>query len=222
MYNIKALEEDWKRYSRRKKRPWYVLFILLIIMIFVIMWFSLSGIKFDFGIPSEKHQEHVVSTHQEKIYLDGSLQGLEEKKNRQPVDAPMETPNVIENNLNTSAGMSPKPIKKLHIEVVEAGRDSQSLKDVAKRFRLGHDTDDSLFLAKSYYKRKNYKKAEYWALQTNKINNNIEDSWLIFVKSKVKQGHRNEAIRILNNYINRTRSVEAKVLLEKIKTGKRI
>jgi len=222
MYNIKALEEDWKRYSRKKKRPWYVLSILLIIMIFAVMWFSLSGIKFDFGILSEKHQEHVVSTHKEKIYLDEPLQGLEEKKKRQPVDAPMEIPNVIENNLNTSAGMSPKPIKKLHIEVVEAGRDSQSLKDVAKRFRLGHDTDDSLFLAKSYYKRKNYKKAEYWALQTNKINNNIEDSWLIFVKSKVKQGHRNEAIRILNNYINRTRSVEAKVLLEKIKTGKRI
>jgi len=36
--------------------------------------------------------------------------------------------------------------------------------------------DDSLFLASNYYKKGAYKKAVYWALQTNKIDKNIEET----------------------------------------------
>ena len=111
-----------------------------------------------------------------------------------------------------------EPRKKMHLDIIETTSVS-AYKDVAKRFHQSHDTDDSLFLAKSYYRKGNYKKAEYWALQTNKVNDNIEESWLIFVSSKVKLGHKNEAIRILTTYIKRSNSAEARSLLYKIKKG---
>ena len=111
-----------------------------------------------------------------------------------------------------------EPKVKMHLNIIETTSLS-AYKDVAKRFNQSHDTDDSLFLAKSYYRKGNYKKAEYWALQTNKVNENIEESWLIFAKSKVKLGRKNEAIRILTVYIKKSNSVEAKSLLDKIKKG---
>ena len=106
----------------------------------------------------------------------------------------------------------------MHLNIVETSSVS-AYKDVAKRFKQTHDTDDSLFLARSYYRKGNYKKAEYWSLQTNKINRNIEESWLIFAKSKVKLGRKNEAIDILTKYIKKSNSAEGKSLLNKIKKG---
>jgi tetratricopeptide (TPR) repeat protein len=112
-----------------------------------------------------------------------------------------------------------RPRKKMHLNIIETSSVS-AYKDVAERFRQSHEVDDSLFLAKAYFRKGNYKKAEYWALQTNKVNENIEESWLIFAKSKVKQGKRNEAIRVLTAYVKRSKSQQAKHLLEKIKEGK--
>jgi hypothetical protein len=109
-----------------------------------------------------------------------------------------------------------KPRKKMHLNIVESSSVS-AYRDVEKRFYQSHDTDDSLFLAKSYFRKGNYKKSEYWALQTNKVSSNIEESWIIFVKSKVKLGHKNEAIQILNNYVKRSNSHSARNLLYKLK-----
>ena len=109
-----------------------------------------------------------------------------------------------------------KPRKKMHLNIIETSSVS-AYKDVEKRFYQSHDIDDSLFLAKSYFRKGKFKKSEYWALQTNKINSNIEDSWIIFAKSKVKLGRKNEAILILSNYVKRSNSRLASSLLSKLK-----
>lgn len=109
-----------------------------------------------------------------------------------------------------------KPHKKMHLNIIKSSSIS-SYKEVEKRFNQFQDVDDSLFLAKSYYAKKSYKKSEYWALKTNKINNSIEESWLIFAKSKVQLGYKNEAIDILLKYIQQYNSIEAKKLLLKLK-----
>jgi len=108
------------------------------------------------------------------------------------------------------------PRKKMHLNIIKSSTVS-AYKDVEKRFYQSHDTDDSLFLAKSYYRKGNYKKSEYWSLQTNKINSNIEESWMIFIKSKIKLGHKNQAIRILTNYAKKSNSSVAWNLLLKLK-----
>ena len=106
--------------------------------------------------------------------------------------------------------------KKIDLNIVESSSIS-AYEDVEKRFRQTFDTDDSLFLAKSYFRKGQYSQAEFWALETNKINPNIEESWLIFVKSKAKLGQKNEAIRILTSYAKKSNSSRAWNLLLKLK-----
>lgn len=108
------------------------------------------------------------------------------------------------------------PAKKVHINIIEIA-DVVAYKDIEDRFYETREIEDSLFLARSYFNKGNYKKAEYWALQTNKVDDSIEESWLIFAKSKLKLGYKNEAIKILELYLKKYDSREAGRLLEKLK-----
>jgi len=106
--------------------------------------------------------------------------------------------------------------KKIKLKIIETTSVS-AYKDVEKRFKLSHDVDDALFLARGYYRHGNYKKAEYWALQANKIDNTREDSWLIFIKSKYNMGQKSEAKHILQSYVRKSGSVAARKLMSKLK-----
>ena len=88
--------------------------------------------------------------------------------------------------------------------------------DVILRFYESKDPNDSLFLATSYYEQNDYAKAFYWAIETNRITEDIEDSWIIMAKSKARMGDRNEALRILKAYIAKKDSKEASNLLERM------
>jgi len=107
----------------------------------------------------------------------------------------------------------PKVVRKTHLNIIESSS-PQAYQDVENRFKKSHDVDDSLFLASNYYKKGAYKKAVYWALQTNKIDQNIEESWIILAKSKIKQGQTNRAIGILMQYIHQSNSLKAQKLLD--------
>jgi tetratricopeptide (TPR) repeat protein len=94
------------------------------------------------------------------------------------------------------------------------------INDVIKRFQKNNNPALSLFVAKKYYELGNYKEAYNYALATNKINNHIEDSWLIFAKSLVKLGKKERALTILREYIKFSNSANAQVLLDEIQQGK--
>ncbi len=108
--------------------------------------------------------------------------------------------------------------KKVHLNIIETSSVS-AYEDVEKRFHQSHDIDDALFLARSYYKKGNYDKSESWAYEVNKIDNNLEEGLLIFIKSKFKLKRKNDALSILNNYLKKSNSVEAKNLLNKIENN---
>jgi len=108
-----------------------------------------------------------------------------------------------------------KPHKKMHLNIIKTANAS-AYDEVEKRFNQFRDPDDALFLARMYYKKGAYTKSESWALKTNKIDQNIEESWIIFAKSKIKQGNLDEARAILFKYIRQSSSQEAKTLLQKI------
>ncbi len=94
------------------------------------------------------------------------------------------------------------------------------IQHVIKRFKKSNNPALSLFIAKKYYDLQNYKEAYNYALITNDINNEIEESWIIFAKSLVKLAKKDKAIKMLQKYINNTDSQAAKLLLNKIKSGK--
>ena len=240
MYDIKPLEKEWKEYKKKKRKPWFV----LIFSIFIILLISFSFLNYkeiDFLKFNNKNKVEIVTDHPTAVLIDKALTTLETKKPKvSEVSQITETKPMTVTSENGSMEIVEdlpiaedvktikeprvktetveKPRKKMHLNIIETSSVS-AYKDVAKRFKQTHDTDDSLFLARSYYRKGNYKKAEYWALQTNKINGNIEESWLIFAKSKVKLGRKNEAIDILTKYIKKSNSAEAQGLLNKIKKG---
>ena len=244
MYDIKPLEEEWNRYNKKKRKPWYLLglgIIVSTIIFFVIFKFNIM----DSFKSSDQNKSVETFSKAEKgrsssILMDKSLATLELEKSKKNViaktleikpttitsyDDPMgnselyvKEKKIKKPRIKSKVKMVQKPHKKMHLNIIETTSVS-AYKDVEKRFYASHDTDDSLFLAKSYYSKGLYKKAEHWALETNKVNGNIEESWLIFTKSKVKLGHKNEAIRLLMSYIKRSNSKKARRLLYKIQKG---
>ena len=93
------------------------------------------------------------------------------------------------------------------------------LNSVINRFEKLRNPALSLFIAKKYYAQGNYHEAYNYALETNRLNPEIEESILIFSRSLVKLGKKEEAITTLKAYLNKANSTEASVLLDKIEKG---
>jgi len=119
-----------------------------------------------------------------------------------------------------------KKIKNKYEDILvpkEAKVDIQEREKVAEleeKFKISQNPEDSLAIAKFYYQKGNYKKAENWAVNTNNLDGDIEESWLIFAKARAKQGFRVDAIKVLQSYYDETNSKKAKDLLVKIRFGK--
>ncbi|NPA50726.1 MAG: hypothetical protein GXO02_03750 [Epsilonproteobacteria bacterium] len=96
----------------------------------------------------------------------------------------------------------------------------EAIKEIEDRFDISKDPKDALFLAKYYYKKKNYAKAEEWAIKANNIDSNNEDTWIIFAKSRAKLGNRVDAIKALQMFYEMHPSFRLKELLDKLRRGK--
>jgi len=92
------------------------------------------------------------------------------------------------------------------------------IETIKKKFIKTKKPREAMLLAKAYYAKKEYSKSEEWALRANKLNNKLDESWLLFAQSKVKLGKRHEALQILVSYYQKSHSPKAKLLIEKIKT----
>ena len=88
-----------------------------------------------------------------------------------------------------------------------------------EKFSKSKSPRDALLVAKTYYKNAEYVESEKWSLTANKLNNSLEESWLLFAKSKAKLGKKKEALKILVSYHKKSHSVKAKRLIGKIRTG---
>ncbi len=98
-------------------------------------------------------------------------------------------------------------------------QEKDDLKDVIRRFKKNKNPALSLFIAKRYYADGKYQKSYNYALMTNEIDKNIEESWIIFAKSLVKLGQHELASNTLKSYLKTTKSSAADVLLRKIEGG---
>ncbi len=104
--------------------------------------------------------------------------------------------------------------------LIQRQETQSDIEHVIKRFHKNNNPALSLFVAKKYYKLGDYKQSYNYALLTNQINANIEQSWIIFVKSLVKLHKKEQAINILKSYIKHSKSTNAKILLDNIQSGK--
>ena len=228
MYDIKPLEDDWKKYQFKKRKPWF-LFIIFFIFIFLMAFYVVDTMHkdnklFD-NIFSKSTNIRKVKTTITKILVNGSLQKLEIRnesntesifsKRTSDADLLVDIPILDVDNTKVDN----KNNAKVTIDIMKSTSIS-AYKDVENRFKQTNDIDDALFLAKSYYAKGNFEKSEYWAFEVNKLDSSVEESLFIFVKSKFKLGKKNEAISILNSYRKQNNSYDTSVLLEKLNNDK--
>ena len=109
-----------------------------------------------------------------------------------------------------------RPVSTITITKQDTAKDIQN---ILKRFKEDKNPALSLFLAKKYYELGEYEQASKYALITNKLNKEIEDSWLIFSKALVKMHHKDKAVNVLRQYIKSSHSANAMVLLHDIQSG---
>ncbi len=93
------------------------------------------------------------------------------------------------------------------------------IQDIIHRFKANKSPVLGLYLARYYYKMQQYEKAYNYALSTNNIDPNIEESWLIFASSLMKLSKKAQAVKTLKAYIKNSGSLNAKSLLDTIQNG---
>ena len=232
MYEIKPLEEDWKKYQNKKKKPYY---FALIVSVLLLTLFLLFNTKNDvFAAYINKSDNTSADASNSKNYLstrdtlvNEGLKRLETlnipiKSSVEEVDTLNETlvdiP-VLDLKQESNIQVNDTNREKVHLNIIETSSVT-AYEDVEKRFLQSNDIDDALFLARSYYKKGNYQKSESWAYEVNKLDSNLEEGLFIFIKSKVKLGRKNDALSILSSYLKKTNSEKAKNLLYKIENNK--
>jgi hypothetical protein len=226
MYDILELENNWKKYKKSKRKPWYIFsFIGIIFLLLLYYMFNVINInninKYYGKIKSLVSVENNTVINENTFILYNPPLAKLDIENIEKKELLMKLP-ILDNQLLSTKSIEVPHIesnKKIFLDIVKTSSVS-AYKDVEKRFYNSHEIEDALFLAQSYYKKNNYTKAAFWALETNKLDNNIEDSIFIFVRSKVKLGQKNEGISILKAYIEKSNSIDAKNLLYKIENNK--
>ncbi|MDF1881889.1 hypothetical protein JHD50_11375 [Sulfurimonas sp. MAG313] len=128
-------------------------------------------------------------------------------------------PNYENNQITYTNKPDTKIIKKKNGLVINSNQNEADLKDVIRRFKKNKNPALGLFIAKRYYKLGRYQKSYNYALMTNEINKNIDESWILFSKSLVKLGQHELAMLTLKSYLKSNKSTQAKILLRKIESG---
>ncbi|HEY9190051.1 MAG TPA: CDC27 family protein [Sulfurovum sp.] len=242
MYDIRQLEAEWKKYRNKKLRVWYIALIVLVLLGIVVI-ISINSAKTDFTtvkgyfqsskdastVRQQSNSRAVLdeSGLQRTVLLDSPIEGLEvedrvievqESAERKSPGIVVDVP-ILDDDTGPIETGAAGGRKKVHLEIIES-TSASAYKDVENRFYKSEDINDALFLARTYYDSGNYKKAEQWALQANRLDESLEESLLLFVKSKVKLGNKNEGISILTSYLKRSNSEEAQKLLYQIENDK--
>ncbi len=102
---------------------------------------------------------------------------------------------------------------------IGSNQDAGDIQEVVARFKLNKKPALSLFIAKRYYAIRQFRDAYNYALITNELDPENEESWLIAAKSLVKLREKEKALHLLKEFIARSDSVRAKMVLAQIENG---
>jgi tetratricopeptide (TPR) repeat protein len=130
-----------------------------------------------------------------------------------------ESPTVYNEELTKSEPEPEAAKEEKNMLTITKQEDESDLKDIIRRFKNNKNPALSLFIAKRYYSAKQYQKSYNYALMTNEIDQNIDESWIVFSKSLVKLGQHELAINTLKAYLKTSKSTAAEALLRSIETG---
>jgi len=236
MINIKELERRWLKYKTKS-----FLLVGSIASIFGGLIYGGYYILFKLNFDQKSHIKVVTpkdinsSTtktkdsieREEELFLTPIIPIVEERDDKKiRADRGIKIKRVR----HTTEGLThrpPKP-KPTHLKVSSSHKSKQKLEIkissknymqiMKQKFAKNKNPRDAILIAKAYFNIGNYEKSKEWALRANSLDRYLEESWIIFAKSKQMLGQRDEALNILITYYKRSRSKRVKELIEKIKT----
>jgi len=243
MLNIPELEKRWLHYKIKSYLPISLIVLLLIVSgSLIYSFFPLSSAKKREQTPltqkvPQKREDKVITIpkkreiketlpdiaslnnkEKEKISpLSPSMHFIQKLKTVSQTDTIASPPTNKENRVANREIKPKAPKGKITIIKQDTKRDIQN---ILKRFEKEKNPALSLFLARKYYALGNYKAALKYALITNQLNKDIDESWIIFSKTLVKMHHKEKAINILRQYIQNSQSTNAAILLQNIQSGR--
>jgi hypothetical protein len=176
---------------------------------------------------SETKEAEIISNaveKEEKLILKPNLDFLENIKSSQ-ISNIVNEPSQHEDMITSTAEEKIINLNQIQQEVenksisITKHTSENELKDIIERFNKSKNVALGLFLAKHYYRVADFENAYNYSLLVNELDENIEDSWIIFASSQVKMGKSDQAIAVLEAYIKNKNSQKAKLLLADIKKG---
>jgi len=249
MYDIPELEKKWRKYKRKQRRKPIIIALTSILIlvgggVLVNTYLNNKNAKPDEKVAVNKTTQPQAKTETnvkkeepaiiiKKSTPNNSNPLINAKKETQEpgIDlskAEIVKPNVPDDEIRVIGFDNKKEkqaIENKYSDILIPKKSTQDIKvreeikDLEEQFKESQDPQDSLEIAKYYYKIKDYKKAETWAVNTNNLDGDLEESWLIFAKSRAKQGFRTDAIKVLQTFYDETNSQKAKSLLDKLRKG---
>ena len=247
MLNIHDLEKRWLRYKIKSFIPYIITIFLIFSIIGAYSFFTviktkkiveINNIKSTPLPTKQKKQKPIPKPLQKKTnqLKKQNLKNTKKKNDTLKLSPSMNFLTVIQDKKeqqqrkkqtikkpkqSIKQETKSRPIQKKQISTITIMKQdtTKDIQNILHRFQEERNPALSLFLAKKYYELGDYKKASNYALITNQLNKEIEDSWLIFAKSLVKRGKREKAIQLLRKYINKSHSTNAAILLNNIQSG---
>lgn len=132
------------------------------------------------------------------------------------------TKKVINKNITPpkSSDATTKVESKPSNNIIIETKEMNNIDVLIARFEATRNIVFANIISEEYYDKKDYDNSLKWALIANDINSKDERSWVMFGKSKAKQGKDDEAIHALQVFISHSpNSNNAKNLLETLKNG---
>ena len=134
-----------------------------------------------------------------------------------PDEEPLSEQNGISVPQDEVIDLESKPARKrVNIQVTSASNEESVLRE---QFLKTNNPTIALELAILNFRNNNFKEAIKWSLAANDIDNSLEESWIIFAKSKYKLKQSDDAVKALREYNKNLNKASINELINKIKSG---
>ena len=134
-----------------------------------------------------------------------------------PDEEPLTEQNGISVPQDEVIDLESKPARKrVNIQVTSASNEESVLRE---QFLKTNNPTIALELARLNFRNNNFKEAIKWSLAANDIDNSLEESWIIFAKSKYKLKQKDDAIKALNEYNKNLNKASINTLISKMRDG---
>ena len=237
MYDVELLEKEWKRYRMKRRLPWIGLLVLISASTTYILNREIIFQKLSQYFDDKNSTNITLIKEENNITLDNrsSEYNMSDELFNQKIDQelaqkdiPLLKPEEKKRPVMDIEFTQEKVHKRKYLNIVVTDKKSRAnsneifdtLSIVEKRYKQSPNYEDAIYLAEGYYEQRSYEKAQKWALESNNLNSNSEESWLLFAKSKAKLGDYDAAGKILEAYLKENSSQKVEKLLHAIESGK--